>query len=281
MKKLIAVLILIAFASCSKMTKIEGVFVNSSMQHYDPLFFSFKNDSLFVKYHKSNEFIGLRLTYKEDKVVAVNDSWFFNDEKLSLKFEITDNNYSLDITDFSINPLFKETINITPIKTNYQNKKSIAGYWLNTDVSDFEETYFYINDEFDVVSVSLYNNELVHFSERGKIIYGKINQINSEYYFDIFVNTDYQETFLLDKIDDEKIQLFSTDSRTNNKYYYHLIKVNFSRLPRELKDEVIKKETDTTRFDSEKRILKGLEINSSDFEDEYDIEEFEILDNKD
>ncbi|MDC9721862.1 MAG: hypothetical protein PSN34_03700 [Urechidicola sp.] len=276
MKKLIAVFILIAFSSC-KMSKIDGVFVNSNLKYRAPLFFSFKNDSLFLKNHKAEEFIGLRLSYKNNKIVAVNDSCFFNDEKLSLKFEITQSNFSLDIIDVSVNPLFNETINATPIKTNYQNKTSIAGYWLST-YSDFEKAYFYINDKFEVVTVSLYNDELIYFSERGKIIYGKINQINSETYLDIFVNTDYLETYLLDKIDDERIQLFYTESRTNNKNYFHLTKVNFSMLPRELKDEVIKKEMDTTRFDSESR--KGLEIISSDFEEIEEIEEFDILDKK-
>lgn len=276
MKKLIVALILIAFVSC-KMSKVEGVFVNSNLKYRAPLFFSFKNDSLFIKYHKADEFIGLRLAYKKNKVIAVNDSYFFNDEELSLRFEITQDNFSLNAIDVSTNPLFKETMNVTPIKTNYQNEGSIAGYWVSS-YSDFEKTYFYINDELKVVSVSLYNDELITFSERGEIIYGKINQINSDYYFDIFVNTDYLETYLLDKIDNEKIQLFFTDSHTNNKYYFHLVKVNFSVLPRELKDEVIKQETDTTRFDSEKRILKGLEIISSEYED---IDEFEIFEKKD
>lgn len=256
----------------SSFQKIEGVYVNESTSDNNlALFFLFQDDSLIIRSHElfSKQ---LKLKYNKNDIVVSG----YND---SIKFNLTQNKHFYKINYKGENFLSLvgsdnskvSTADISPISINYKNVKPISGYWKSTNAGNFDKSWLYINDNQETISVSYLNDELVNFgTNKGSISFpiGKILNINNIYLFEFLSDSYNQETYLIDYLSDDRIQLFSIfDSK---KVYYHFKRTNFEYLPKDLKELIIKKEDNPTRFDFEGGKMKPLKVVTSDFEVEIE-----------
>lgn len=268
---LICCFTILLFCSCaSKLQKIEGVFVNEDISDKNrALFFLFQDDSLIIRSH---EFFskGFKLKYN-GKNITVNG---YND---SITFKITPEKHHYNINYLGEKFLtFVDSNNrkigiakISPISIRYLNNKPFSGYWKSTDVGGFDEAWMYINENNQAISVSYIDDELIEFSTNSDstpFSDGKVLKVNDIYFLEFLSGNYNQETCLIDYLSDDKIQIFT--KYETRKLYAHFKRVNFEYLPKELKEIVLKKEKNPTRFDYEGGIIKKLEVIISGHEEE-------------
>ena len=249
---------ILLFCSCaSKLQKIEGVFISeANIERNEPLFFSFDKDSLFIKSHYG-DFDGYILDYTSKEIFAKNDSTTF--KIIPDGFGYTIFPQSLD----SVHKLVK--VSISPVKTIYNNTKKIVGYWESNGFGH-EETHMYINDENEIVYTTYYDGEILNYSgwNGGTTVSprAKIIEFKKNYYY--VASGPFYTTALIDYLSDNKIQFFTKHG--NEKNYFHDKRINFEILHKELKEIVLKKEKDSTRFDFEGGGY--MKIITSDYEEE-------------
>lgn len=222
------------FLSCENETQIEGVFINETKSGILelPVFFSFRKDSLYVKYHHIPDFIGFKLTYNSKNIIAQNIS-----DSLTLEIILKKSTFWVKFQE----PFTSNEFEIFPLNIEKSKITAINGYWYCDDSPKFDEVWLKIDDE-DLFICGIDDGivQAYEFKEgRANRAVGEMSYINDNLYFDF--NFPIPSTHIVEFITGDEFQIFS-NNYLNRKYYSHFKKVKFNVVPKEIIENIHNKE---------------------------------------
>lgn len=234
----IIVFCIIMNLSCSnkqKMEKLNNVYINDiASDTISPIFYSFYNDSLFLKYNNPILSKKLKLNYYDNYAIAWNDS-------IQLKIKLKNQRVSI----FSQNKNFTpKSLDLTLLNIKNKNVKKITGIWRCTNF-DYEEGESFIvfseeTDDFDAYYFYKDNlDELIiyggfNLNEENNKIKGKIIEQNKNVYFNFYFPS--KSIGVYDYVSKNEFQLISKNYYSRKKYYLHYTRVKENDLPDKMKN---------------------------------------------